>query len=106
MCTAEGVSFGLSHHRISSIDSKLQANPKNSIIHRGKERRKHDLMIYMSTETSAVKQFSLKSKAIFPIPGIISVNVLTLSLKPCGFVVVFFCGQARRRNEEDYSNCS
>lgn len=60
----------------------------------------------MSTETSAVKQFSLKSKAIFPIPGIISVNVLTLSLKPCGFVVVFFCGQARRRNEEDYSNCS
>ena len=61
----------------------------------------------MSTETSAVKQFWLKSKAIFPIPGIISVNVLTLSLKPCGFVVVvFFCGQARRRNEEDYSNCS
>ena len=44
----------------------------------------------MSTETSAVKQFSLKSKAIFPIPGIISVNVLTLSLKPCGFVVVVF----------------
>ena len=41
-------------------------------------------------ETSAVKQFSLKSKAIFPISGIISVNVLTLSLKPCGFVVVFF----------------
>ena len=46
MCTAEGVSFGLSHHRISSIGSKLQANPKNSIIHPGRERRKHDLMLY------------------------------------------------------------
>ena len=46
MCTAEGVSFGLSHHRISSIDSKLQANSKNSIIHPGRERLKHDLIIY------------------------------------------------------------
>ena len=44
----------------------------------------------MSTETSAVKQFWLKNKAIFPVSGIISVNVLTFSLKPCGFVVVFF----------------
>lgn len=44
----------------------------------------------MSTETSAVKQFWLKNKAIFPISGIISVNVLTFSLKPCGFVVVGF----------------
>ena len=45
-------------------------------------------------ETSAVKhsvkQFWLKNKAIFPISGIISVNVLTFSLKPCGFVVVVF----------------
>ena len=45
MCTAKGVSFGLSHHRISSIDSKLQGNPKNSIIHPGRERLKHDLII-------------------------------------------------------------
>lgn len=43
----------------------------------------------MSTETSAVKQFWLKNKAIFPISGIIIVNVLTFSLKPCGFVVFF-----------------